>query len=320
MHHAEILRFRKRIICIYVLLMLLIFDFLLHQYGATVIIDDIPPTPELKNDGNGNTTRVLLVSALFPLNKSKHSKEDYNDWLRRFLGPITTNIYFYTTPELEETVRAARGPGLPITINTHYASPFAIPPLRGFEPLYEEMHLQDREKKRHSPELYAVWNAKPWFLDHAVQRLREEKGEVYDYAFWVDAGSFRQEHRYTSWPNPAKVEQVWEEGRRLNGVKRKGDLLFFPIQTLPPASARDWMQDKGPLDVDFSKGTHFLSLSGIVQFIVFLSLIRILLRRLTSLHILVVKCVLCIPQLLPHPRPLRRQRPNTHQRPLPPLP
>ncbi|KIK05858.1 hypothetical protein K443DRAFT_328132 [Laccaria amethystina LaAM-08-1] len=257
MHHAEILRFRKRIICIYFLLMLLIFDFLLHQYGATVIIDDIPPTPELKNDGNGNTTRVLLVSALFPLTKSKHSKEGYNDWLRRFLGPITTNIYFYTTPELEETVRAARGPGLPITINTHYASPFAIPPLRGFEPLYEEMHLQDREKERHSPELYAVWNAKPWFLDHAVQRLREEKGEVYDYAFWVDAGSFRQEHRYTSWPNPAKVEQVWEEGRRLNGVKRKEDLLFFPIQTLPPASARDWMQDKGPLDVDFSKGSFF---------------------------------------------------------------
>lgn len=264
MHYAEILRFKKRIICISVLLMLFISDFLLH-HNATIIVDDIPPTPELKNVGNGNATRILLVSALFPLNKSKHSKEEYSDWLQRFLGPVTTNIYFYTTPELEKTVQGARGPGLPITINTHYASPFAVPPLRGFEPLYEEMHLQDRERKRHSPELYAVWNGKPWFLDHAVQQSREEKGEVYDYAFWVDAGSFRQEHRYTSWPDPTRVEQVWEEGRRLNGVKRKEDLLFFPIQTLPPASARDWMQDKGPLDVDFSEGTHFLSLSWIVQ-------------------------------------------------------
>ena len=266
MHYAENLRFRKRTICIYVLLMLFISDFLLQQHNTNVVVDDSPPTPELKNDGNGNATRVLLVSALFPLKKSKHSNEEYNGWLQHFLEPITTDIYFYTTPELESTVRAARGPGLPITINTHYASPFAIPPLRGFEPLYEEMHLQDREKWRHSPELYAVWNGKPWFLDHAVQQLREEKGEVYDHAFWVDAGSFREEHRYTSWPDPARVEQVWEEGRRLNGVKGKEDLLFFPIQTLPPASARDWMQDKGPLDVDFSKGTHFLSFSGIVQF------------------------------------------------------
>ena len=45
--------------------------------------------------------------------------------------------------------------------------------------------------------------------------------------------------------------------------------------------------------------------------------LRILLRRSTSLHILMVKYLLRLPQLLPH---LRRQRPNSDQRPVPLLP
>lgn len=198
-----------------------------------------------------NPPRILLVSALFPIAKSKHSIEEYKFWLTNFLQPITTPIYFYTTPAFAPIIQNARGKGLKIIINTTYTSPFDIPPLRGLEGTYTEMHDLDREKFRHSPELYAVWNAKPFFLDAAVKAL-EEKGDVYEYAFWNDAGSFRHEHTYTLWPDPWRVDRIWKNATLANA--KEEDLLFFPIAALPPAKMRSWKEDMGPVDYDISEG------------------------------------------------------------------
>jgi hypothetical protein len=205
-----------------------------------------------------NGTRVLIVSAMFPLAKSKHSKKDYENWLSRFLGAITTDIYMYTTPELEDTLRHVRG-DLPITIDTTYSSPFEIPPLRGVEETYIRMNDMDEEKWHHSPELYAVWNAKPYLLKTAVRNLKA-KGRTYDYSFWNDAGSFRRKHGYTDWPNPGRVEQIWEEGSRLTGTKKE-DLMFMPIFQLPDEKLEDWQEEMGPIanSVQFSEGVFLFS-------------------------------------------------------------
>ena len=96
-------------------------------------------------DGLNATTGILLVSAMFPLTKSKHSVEDYISWFSMFLGPITTDIYFYTPPVFSPNIQKARGEGLPITLNTSYASPFDIPPLMGLEEKYQKMHKNDRD-------------------------------------------------------------------------------------------------------------------------------------------------------------------------------
>lgn len=72
---------------------------------------------------------ILLVSAFFPLAKSKHSHEDYAGWLRKYLAKVTTHIYFFAPPEIESMIRDLRG-DLPITLNTSFSSPFEIPPLR----------------------------------------------------------------------------------------------------------------------------------------------------------------------------------------------
>ncbi|KDR75458.1 hypothetical protein GALMADRAFT_69081 [Galerina marginata CBS 339.88] len=211
----------------------------------------IPQPPQ-----SPNGTKVLVVSAMFPLAKSKHSKKDYETWLGRFLGTITTDVYMYTTPELAETLRQIRG-DLPITINASYSSPFEVPHLRGLEETYTRMNNMDKEKWHHSPGLYAVWNAKPFLLDSAVKHLKAN-GRVYDYAFWNDGGSFRTNHQYNEWPSPARVEQVWEEGSRLTG-KRREDLLFFPIFQLPVKKLRVWEEGMGPIDnpVQFSEGSFF---------------------------------------------------------------
>jgi len=211
------------------------------QDDVTVALTDTPNPPP-------PPPHILIVSALFPLSKSKHSMDDYHFWLSHFLGPITTDIYFFTTPALEPLVRAIRK-DLPITINTTFSSPFDIPPLLDHQHRYTQMHAQDREKRIHSPELYAIWNGKPYFLDEAVKNAEK----TYDYAFWNDAGSFRGEHTYVAWPDGKRIEEIWEEGSRVSGRKRE-DLLFFPMHRAPPPSMRYWQEGMGPVDNEFSEG------------------------------------------------------------------
>ncbi|KAI0061854.1 hypothetical protein BV25DRAFT_1804834 [Artomyces pyxidatus] len=198
--------------------------------------------------------RILLVSAFFPLPKSKHSLSDYHAWLTRFLAPVTTHLYFFCPPNLAPLVRELRG-DLPMTLNTSFTSPFDIPPLRGLEPRYEEMHGWDRESKLHSPELYAVWNCKAFFLDEGVRSARAG-GVEYHYAFWSDAGSMRDDHTYRDWPGARRVQQVFEEGERLSGTPRD-QLIFFPVWGLPSSNFSSWTEPAGPVDEDISEGSFF---------------------------------------------------------------
>jgi hypothetical protein len=240
---------------------------------------------------HANSTRILLVSAMFPLSKSKHSTKDYAGWLNRFLGPLTTDIYMYTTPDIAETLAAIRRP-LPITIDTSYSSPFQVPPLIGLEETYINMNFMDKERWHHSPELYAVWNAKPYLVQTALQKLADKK-IYYDYAFWNDGGSFRRNHVYENWPDPGRIEQVWKEASTLTG-KDKGDLLFFPIFQLPEEKLSEWVEEMGPIanPVQFSEGS-FLFFS-IIQYCAY-SLYRFILRWITIHHRMVRSYFLCIP-------------------------
>lgn len=204
-----------------------------------------------------NGTRILLVSAMFPLSKSKHGTKDYSVWLNRFLGHLTTDIYMYTTPDFAETLAEMRG-SLPITIDTSYSSPFQVPPLIGLEETYTKVNDMDKEKWHHSPGLYAVWNAKPYLLQTAIRKLADKK-IYYDYAFWNDGGSFRRNHVYENWPDPGRIERVWEEASTLTG-KDKNDLLFFPIFQLPEKKISGWIEEMGPIanPEQFSEGFFFL--------------------------------------------------------------
>ncbi|KAJ7486447.1 hypothetical protein FB451DRAFT_1349901 [Mycena latifolia] len=246
---------RNRISLLLIPSILSIFFFLSYRTHAetpgAVFMQPLSPTSA---GDAGPSPKILLVTAFFPLVKSKHSMPKYEWWLYQFLQGITTDIYFYTPEEMEPLVRRCRG-DLPITVDTTYSSPFDIPPLNETRDRYYEMHAKDRERARHSPELYAVWNAKPFFLDEAVQTL-SRAGQEYDYAFWNDAGSFRSTHKYTSWPNPDRVREVWAEGSALSGEKPE-DLLFFPLTGVPYTSSKYWAENQGPVDAEVSEGSFF---------------------------------------------------------------
>lgn len=209
---------------------------------------------------SGPAPRILLVSAFFPVSQSKHSVEEYLDWLQRFLGTVTTDLYFFCPPDLADMIRQFRG-NLPITIDMTYTSPFNIPPLKDHAARYKDMHNWDREKWRHSPDLYAVWNAKPYLLDYATKQARAKKN-IYDYAFWTDAGAMRDDNELGAWPDPMRVKEVFEMGSKETG-QIKERLIFFPMWNFPDAKFKYWAEDMGPVDTDFSEGkssTLYLSL------------------------------------------------------------
>lgn len=196
------------------------------------------------------------MSALYPLGRAKHSHDDYKWWLGNFLSHITTDVYFFAPPVLEQTVQQARSANRSkdapffMKLNTSYESAFSVPPLRGREEAYEEMHGKDREKNMHAPELYAIWNAKPFFLNEAAKEMKERWKREYDYVFWVDAGSFRIDHHYRDWPNPRTVEVLFQTPAGPHPI-------FIPLANIPTYRYRSWQEDMGPIDEDISEGSFF---------------------------------------------------------------
>lgn len=234
----------------------LIFNHLVNRYNA-LHLDDVYDPPSAYEDVDttaANATRILIVTALFPLKRAKNGYDIYPTWVRRFLSEVTTDVYFFCNDENAESMRELRRPGLPLVIDTTFKTPFDTPPLKGLEKIYQQMHKIDRERTYHSPELYAVWNAKPYLTDYATKLLASQ-GKHYDYIFWSDAGSFREDHVYKEWPYGPRVDRVWEEGAQISGVPKE-DLLFYPTYNAPPARFVTWKPDDGPLDVQFSEGMY----------------------------------------------------------------
>ncbi|TFK26312.1 hypothetical protein FA15DRAFT_616074 [Coprinopsis marcescibilis] len=217
-------------------------------------------------DADGAEPRILLVTALYPLAKSKHSDEEYANWLRMFLSRIRSDIYFYSPegsmqkqvekaasalPASDDDLKAKINPNSNrnFILNTTYPNVFAVPPLKGLRERYEKMHSIDREKGIHGAELYAVWNAKAFWLDEALKHSKQSFGREYDYAFWIDAGSFRHEHTYSVWPDTGRVKEIFK------GVEKQ-ERMFIPISNAPsPVAGRKWKEEFGPFDEDVSEGS-----------------------------------------------------------------
>lgn len=190
-----------------------------------------------------NKPQVLLVSAFYPLAKAKHTHEDYAKWMTLYLSRVSTHIYFFAPPEMEATIRRLRG-RLPMTLNTTFATPFDVPPLRGLEDRYADMNKVDPENAYHSPELYAVWSSKSYFLREALLNM-QSAGMKVEYAFWNDAGSFREKQDFAQWPALERVDEIFTKGAELSNMP-KDELFFMPMWDVPKDYLRDWTPLEGP--------------------------------------------------------------------------
>ncbi|KAF9525014.1 hypothetical protein CPB83DRAFT_819338 [Crepidotus variabilis] len=211
------------------------------------------PAQDLAQVPFSSTPRVLLVSALFPQIDQSLSQDKVATWTKNFLGQIETDIYLYTTKKAAPSVHAARVPGGKLIVDTSFASPFDVHPLRGRRLVYERMRQLDPSDNP-SAERYALRNAKPFFLERATQNVAAKAH--YDYVFWVDFNAFSEHHVYQNWPDTTRLQQIWKEGTSLTD-RRREDLFFFPVNDGPPKESGSWTEDLGPIDAHFAEGSFF---------------------------------------------------------------
>jgi Bacterial protein of unknown function (HtrL_YibB) len=123
-----------------------------------------------------------LVTAYYSI-RSKFPKEQYVSWITTFLK-IKSPIVVFTDQNMVEWIREKRGE-LPIHI---VAIPFNdLEMWKRYELQWNQQYMLDPEQFRHSPELYAIWAQKPFFVEQAIQLNPFQT----DYFFWCDIGAFR---------------------------------------------------------------------------------------------------------------------------------
>jgi len=191
--------------------------------------------------------QILLVSAFYPLEKSKHTHKEYGQWMQLYLSKVKTHIYFFAPPEIEGMIRKLRG-NLPMTLNTTFTTPFDIPPLKGLEGRYADMNKIDPENAYHSPELYAVWSSKTYFLREALLNM-QSAGMKVEYAFWNDAGSFRLKQDFAYWPDLERVDEIFTQGANMSNM-HKDELFFMPMWDVPKEPLRNWTPLEGPKEYE----------------------------------------------------------------------
>ncbi|KZV95189.1 hypothetical protein EXIGLDRAFT_735801 [Exidia glandulosa HHB12029] len=212
-------------------------------------------------------TPVLLVTAFYPLSHAAHSPHQYRSWLANFLGRVTTDIYMYAPPDMENFIRGVRG-SLPLHLNTSF-------------PTVTDLPVLSTDVHDHAP-----WNSsarkltngvgvlrmlKPWFVSEALNHLSDSNrgvsgyGSAYRYAFWVDASLFREEHTFSDWPSLDRVDSLWSAAEELTG-HHMDQLVFVPLSKAPTAEFRNWNPAQhshtGP---DWSEGFIFGGAPGAMQ-------------------------------------------------------
>ncbi|KAF9267004.1 hypothetical protein L218DRAFT_856467 [Marasmius fiardii PR-910] len=211
--------------------------------------DNLPPAYK-------SSPKILLVSAFFPLSKSKHSSAEYESWSQNFIAATrNTPVYLFIPPSLVSSLLPSPLPSN-IILNTTFTDVWQLPPVAGLEQAFEEMHDIGREKKIHSPELYAIWNAKPWLTEEGMKNSRDGNNFEWDYVFWTDVGGFRDTwYNSGTWPLSQKVLQTWKEvGEKQQDTEHK---MFLPIYNMPHRRNRDWKELNGPIDEDISEAGFF---------------------------------------------------------------
>jgi len=119
------------------------------------------------------------------------------------------------------------------------------------------MNEVDPENAYHSPELYAVWSSKTYFLREGLVNM-QSAGMNVQYVFWNDARSFREQQDFHRWPGLERVDEIFTQGADLSSMD-KDELFFMPMWDVPGEPLRNWTPLEGPKEYDntISEGSFF---------------------------------------------------------------
>jgi len=123
-----------------------------------------------------------LVTAYYEI-KSKFNKEQYLLWAEQFLQ-LKAPIVCFTEENTAEIIKQLRR-DLPIHI---IVLPFEkLHMWQFYKDKWIAQYKMDPESEKHSPQLYAIWAQKPFFVEAAIAANPFSTS----YFFWCDIGAFR---------------------------------------------------------------------------------------------------------------------------------
>jgi hypothetical protein len=159
--------------------------------------------------------KITLVTAFYKI-KSKHSYQDYLEWMNNILK-INRSIVFYFEnflPKKIKNMRPREFENKTIWIKYNMKDFYSF---NHYLKDFKETYTIDIEKSHHSVPLYLIWAEKCKFLENAVNKNYFNSTCFY----WVDAGFFRNSTKTKSyindWPSP---KNCFEDPRVIFNVLR----------------------------------------------------------------------------------------------------
>lgn len=140
-------------------------------------------TPLEEKEKSKNT----IVTAYFEISKSKHTKSEYDTWMKNMLS-LEDAMVIFTSPSLVSKIESFRSHAMNKTIiigmkisDTMMVSKYSME-------FWKNQFDMDPEKALHkSYELFWIWLSKSWFVTQAIE-MNPFSSDVY---VWSDIGCFR---------------------------------------------------------------------------------------------------------------------------------
>ena len=129
---------------------------------------------------------MTLVTAFYPLSKSKHTLRNYMNWASIFFKCVTVPVICYCDATIHPSLKKYAGPNVTFQVRPLESWTYAS---KEWMSKWEAYWHTDREKEKHCPELYAIWASKISFILDAIQK---HDSDAY---IWCDIGAWRTPHR-----------------------------------------------------------------------------------------------------------------------------
>ena len=154
--------------------------------------------------GKENTiNNVTIVTMLIKIPKSKHSNEDYNKWSSKMIDsigvPFVAYIDEYWSESFIKLCRERKLNGIVYIIKNIWQilNDLEMERNRNYIESYKTKQMKkDREKRIHSPELYAIWNLKA-FIVNTTTNSNPYRSNFFIY---TDCGAWRNKV-FPNWPD-----------------------------------------------------------------------------------------------------------------------
>lgn len=182
-----------------------------------------------------SSSRVTIVSCYYPLQKSKHSLDEYMNWITNFLVNIHTPIVMFSDGPAYDFMCQIRQQANLFDRFYPIRKPFSelkFSTTEWIETWTNQVSLSSFSHL-HNQELYRIWANKSFFVEEAM-RANPFQSEIFT---WCDAGCWRDVRVARifgeDWPSPEKIQSNKLHILAINPIQQFLDKLVNPaIQTL----------------------------------------------------------------------------------------